>query len=118
VLDFVHLEVPGWLSGRVAGLPQPGVSACSLGRVAAGQGACGMAWMRCQAVVIASAHGHDAAIFRSFRRPPWTRRAAACRIRSVLGSALARSLSRASSFSQASRMAAIMDAASHAWLTR
>src|SRR5262245_37500396 len=44
-------------------------------------GACGMAWIRCQAVMITSAYVHDAAIFRIPRRPPCTRRPAACRIR-------------------------------------
>ena len=40
-----------------------------------------MAWMRCQAVMISSAHGQVAAIFRVLRRPPRTSRAPACRTR-------------------------------------
>jgi hypothetical protein len=52
---------------------------CSLERVLAGQVGCGMAWMRCQAVTTGSAQGQFPAILRSLRRPPRTRRAAACR---------------------------------------
>src|SRR5262249_51318535 len=64
------------------GFHQPRLSPSLLaGTDCAVQGACGMAWIRCQAVVITSAHGHDAAIFRILRRPPCTRRPAACRIR-------------------------------------
>jgi len=48
----------------------------SLGRFCSGQGACGSAWMRLHAVVIASAHGQLAWIFRWCRRPPQTSRAA------------------------------------------
>ena len=51
------------------------------GAVHAGQGACGSASMRCHAAVIASAHGQVAWIFRRRRRPPRTRRAAACSTR-------------------------------------
>jgi hypothetical protein len=70
------------LSGRVAGVPRAlGAPFLLGGRVLAGQVGCGMAWMRCQAVVIFSAQGQVAAIFRVLRRPPQTRRAAACRIR-------------------------------------
>ena len=71
------------LPGRVAeGFHGPRVFLpCSLERVLAGQVGCGMAWMCCQAVVISSAQGQVAAIFRVLRRPPLTRRAAACRTR-------------------------------------
>ena len=74
--------------------------------------------MRCHAAVIASAQGQVAWIFRCAARPPRTSRAAACstRYRSVFGSALARSPSRASSFSQASRMQAVIEAVSQAAL--
>ena len=51
------------------------------GTVLAGQGACGSASIRCHAAVIASAHGQVAWIFRRRRRPPRTRRAAACSTR-------------------------------------
>ena len=51
------------------------------GMVCAGQGACGSASIRCHAAVIASAHGQLAWIFRRRRRPPRTRRAAACSTR-------------------------------------
>src|ERR1035437_7419787 len=68
------------LAGRVAGVPRPlGFLPCSAGRVLAGQVGCGMAWMRCQAVTTGSAQGQVPAIFRNLRRPPRTRRAAACR---------------------------------------
>jgi hypothetical protein len=74
--------------------------------------------MRCHAAVIASAHGQEAWIFRRRRRPLRTSRAAACSTRrSVFGSALARSPSRASSFSQASRICPVFEAVSHAPLT-
>jgi hypothetical protein len=63
------------------GSTAPGFLSFSLGRVAAGQSGCGMAWMRCQAVVISSVQGQVAAILRVRRRPPRTRRAAACRRR-------------------------------------
>src|SRR6266545_457525 len=78
-----------------------GLLPCSAGRAGAGQVGCGMAWIRCQAVTISSAQGQVAAIFRHLRRPPRTRRAAPCRTRYV---------------SHASRVQAIMDASSHAWL--
>jgi hypothetical protein len=85
--------------GPGAGVPRGpwGCPSWSLGRVRAGQGACGSASMRCQAAAIAAAQGQVAWIFRRRRRPRRTSRAAACRTRSVLGSALARSPSRASS---------------------
>ena len=51
----------------------------SRGRVRAGQPVSGSALIRCQARVIASAHGQLAAIFQRRRRPPRTRRAAACK---------------------------------------
>src|SRR5580704_10508007 len=74
--------------------------------------------MRCHAAVIASAHGQVAWIFRRRFRPPRTRRPAECstRYRSVLGSALARSPSRARSLSQASRICPVIAAVSHAAL--
>src|SRR5260370_36707781 len=79
--------VPGYDSGPAGGpggrgfhgpLGSPSWIA---GMVRAGQGGCGSALMRCHAVVIASAHGHVAWIFRQRRRPPRTSRAAACRTR-------------------------------------
>jgi hypothetical protein len=74
--------------------------------------------MRCHAFVMASAQGQFAAILRRLRRPPCTRRAAVWRTlyRSVFGSAFARSPSKARSFSQASRIWAVIAAVSHAWL--
>ena len=53
----------------------------SQGRVSAGQGACGRALMRCQAVTMSAAQGQLAWIFRRRRRPPRVSRAAACRMR-------------------------------------
>ena len=106
------------LAGRVPGVPQTRGLLWSQGQVRAGQLVSGSAQIRCQARAIASAHGQFAAIFQRLRRPPRTSRAAACRTRqrSILGSALARSPSRASSLSQASRICAIIAAVSHAWL--
>src|SRR6266852_4202209 len=51
------------------------------GPVAASQPGGGIAWMRRQAVMIASAHGQPAAILRMRRLPPRTRRAAAWKSR-------------------------------------
>ena len=73
--------------------------------------------MRCYATVIAWAHGQLAWIFRRRRRPLRTSRAAACSTRSVFSSALARSPSRARSFSQASRICPVIAAVSQAALT-
>ena len=56
------------------------VLSCSLGWVPAGQGVRD-GLMRCQAVMISSVQGQVAAILRVLRRPPRTRRAAACRRR-------------------------------------
>jgi hypothetical protein len=67
-------RVPGVSTGP-RGFPQ------SQGRVRAGQLVSGSAQIRCQARAIASAHGRFAAIFQRRRRPPCTRRAAACRTR-------------------------------------
>jgi len=103
------------LSGRCRGFHRtPGFLPCRRDRAAAGHEAWGRAVRRCQAVTIASAHGQVVAIFR--RRAPRTSRAAAWKIRyrRVLGSALARSLSRAISSSQAIRQAAISAAANQA----
>src|SRR6266568_4104069 len=107
----------GGPGGRGFHVPR-GLLPCLQGRFRAGQGACGRASIRCHAAVIASAQGQVAWIFRRRRRPPRTIRAAACstRYRSVFGSALARSPSRASSFSQASRMQAVIEAVSQAAL--
>jgi len=58
-----------------------GCSSRIAGMGCAGQGACGSASIRCHAVVIASAHGQVAWIFRRRRRPPRTSRAAACSTR-------------------------------------
>ena len=70
--------------GRVAGgSTGPGSPSLIAGTVWAGQGACGSASMSRQAVVIASAHGQVAWIFRCRFRPPRTSRAAACRTRPV-----------------------------------
>ena len=70
------------LSGRVTGVPlAPGIPFCSAEWVSAGQIGCGIAWMRCHAVMISSVQGQVAAILRVRRRPPRTRRAAACRRR-------------------------------------
>ena len=57
-----------------------------------------MAWTRCQAATISAAQGQVAAIFKVLRRPPRTSRAP----------------SRDRSFSQDSRMQAIMAASSQA----
>src|ERR1700683_1955446 len=54
---------------------------CSSGRVCAVQVGGGIPWTRCRAVTIPCAQGEVAAIFRVLRRPPRTRRAAACRTR-------------------------------------
>src|SRR5258708_24983726 len=88
------------------------------GMVCAGQGACGSASICCHAAVIASAHGQVAWIFRQRRPPPPPSPAAACstRYRSVFGSALARSPSKARSLSQASRICPVIEAGSHAAL--
>ena len=57
------------LSGRVAGgSTGPWVPSLLGGMVRVGQVGCGMAWTRCQAVVICSARGQVAAIFRVLRR--------------------------------------------------
>jgi hypothetical protein len=53
----------------------------SLGRIRAGQLRSGRALIRCQARVIASVQGQLAGNFQRRRRPPRTRRAAACRTR-------------------------------------
>jgi hypothetical protein len=69
---------PGWRAGY-RGLPQaPGFLRGSRGQVRAGQLVSGSAQIRCQARVITSAHGQLAGIFQRRRRPPRTRRAAAC----------------------------------------
>jgi len=75
--------------------------------------------MRCQAVTIGSAQGQVPAIFRHLQRPPRPRRAARAGGGSAASSALPSRGRRpgAMSFSQASRMQAVMDASSHAWLT-
>src|SRR5450755_928528 len=108
-------RLPGRMAGGSTG---PGGSPSWIVRtIFAGQGACGSASIRCHAAVISSAHGQVAWIFRRRRRPPRTRRAAACSTgRSVLGSALARSPSRVSSLSQASRICPVIEAVSHAAL--
>src|ERR1039458_3494679 len=108
-------RLPGRMAGGSTG---PGGSPSWIAKtIFAGQGACGSASIRCHAAVISSAHGQVAWIFRRRRRPPRTRRAAACSTgRSVLGSALARSPSRASSLSQASRICPVIEAVSHAAL--
>ena len=68
---------PGGRGSTGPGVLLPG----SQGRLRAGQGACGSASMRCHAVVIASAQGQVAWIFRRRRRPPRASRAAACSTR-------------------------------------
>ena len=73
----------GPAAGPVAGV-STGPGGCPswvAGTVLPGQGACGSASIRCHAVVIASAHGQVAWIFRRRFRPPRTSRAAACSTR-------------------------------------
>jgi hypothetical protein len=70
------------LPGRVTGVPRaPDGPFLVVGTVSAGQSGCGIAWMRCQAVMISFVQGQLAVILRVLRRPPRTRRAAACRRR-------------------------------------
>jgi hypothetical protein len=76
----------GWLAGRWPGVPQaPGVTpSVSQGWLFAGQGACGKAVIRAQAVAMACAQGKLAGIFSRRRRPPRTSLPAACRTRYLL----------------------------------
>ena len=70
------------LSGRVAGVPRvPGAPFLAAGTVCPGQVGCGRAWMRFQAVMIASAQGQVTAILRVLRRPPRTSRPAVWKTR-------------------------------------
>jgi hypothetical protein len=72
---------PSWRTGW-PGVPRaPGSPSLLAGTGWAGQGGCGSGPMRCQAVVMASAHGQVAWIFSRRRRPPRTRWAAACSTR-------------------------------------
>ena len=68
-------RVPGVSTGPRGSLHR------SQGQVRAGQLVSGSAQIRCQARVIASVQGQFAANFQRRRRPPRTRRAAACRMR-------------------------------------
>ena len=61
---------PDWRAGW-PGVPwAPCFLSRSAGRLCAGQVGSGMAWMSCQAVMMASAQGQVAAILRVFRLPP------------------------------------------------
>ncbi len=84
------LRRPGWRAG-VPGVPRvSGVLSGQRDGGPAGQGACGRAVIRVHAAAMAATQGQVAAILSggAFRR---TSRPAACRMRMVFGSALARS---------------------------
>src|SRR5215475_2228312 len=72
---------PGWRAGGRGFRGPRGFLSWSQGWFAAGQGACGRALMRSQAVVMSAAQGQVAEVLRRRWRPPRVSLAAACRRR-------------------------------------